>query len=62
MKATEILNKIKTYLVTTPDGDELTVTHLRNFCKENGLAESLMYKVASGNRNHHKKYKCILIS
>lgn len=55
-------DKIKTYLVTYPDGKKLIVSNMRNFCKENNLTESLMYKVASGNRNHHKKYKCILLS
>jgi hypothetical protein len=55
-------DKIKTYLVTTPDGKEIIVKHMRNFCQDHDLTESLMYKVASGNRNHHKKYKCIIIS
>jgi len=50
-------DKAKTYLVTTPNGDELHITNLRQFCEQHRLTESLMYKVASGNRNHHKKYK-----
>jgi hypothetical protein len=55
-------DKIKTYLVTTPDGKKLIITHMRTFCIEHNLTESLMYKVASGNRNHHKKYTCILLA
>jgi len=55
-------DKVKTYLVTTPEGEELTITNLKQYCEQNGLNESLMYKVASGNRNHHRKYLCSRIS
>jgi len=63
-KNTENMNKdkIKTYLIITPTNEHLIVSHLRNFCLENNLTESLMYKVASGCRNHHKGYKCTKLS
>ena len=51
-------HNIKTYVITYPNGDEITIRNLSKFCTENNLTESLMYKVASGNRNHHKGFKC----
>ena len=54
-------DKLKTYLVTTPDGEELIINDMPKFCSTNNLQASLMYKVASGNRNTHKKFKCSLV-
>jgi hypothetical protein len=60
---TENMNKasLKTYLVITPDGEELIINNMPKFCSINNLQPSLMYKVASGNRNTHKKFKCCLL-
>ena len=52
-------DKIKKYLIITPSNEYLIIEHLRNFCVEHNLTESLMYKVASGNRPHHKGYRCV---
>jgi len=53
-------DKLKTYLVTTPDGEELIINDMPKFCSTNNLHASLMYQVASGynNRKTHKKFKC----
>lgn len=50
--------KQKEWIVITPEGEELEVVNLSDFCKERGLDRSKMYLVAAGERNHHKKYKC----
>jgi len=56
-------SKLKTYLVTTPDGEELIINDMPKFCSTNNLQASLMYQVASGynNRKAHKKFKCRLL-
>ena len=54
-------SKLKTYFVTTPAGKELIINDMPKFCSTNNLQASLMYKVASGNRNTHKKFKCSLV-
>jgi hypothetical protein len=53
-----IESKQKEYIVTTPDGEEIEVLNLSDYCKENGLDRSKMYSVAAGERNHHKNFKC----
>lgn len=50
--------KQKEWIVITPEGEELEVVNLSDFCKERGLNRSKMYSVAAGERNHHKHYKC----
>lgn len=49
--------KSKSYRVYTPEGLIIDVVSLRQFCINHSLNDALMYKVASGNRNHHKGYK-----
>lgn len=53
-----IESKQKEYIVTTPDGIEIEVLNLSDYCKENDLNRSKMYSVAAGERNHHKNFKC----
>ena len=50
--------KQKVWIVITPDGEELEVVNLSDFCKERGLSRYKMYNVAAGKANHHKGYKC----
>ena len=54
-------SKLKTYLVTTPAGEELIINDMPKFCSTNNLHASLMYRVASGNRKTHKKFRCRLL-
>ena len=49
---------IKTYIVTTPDGVEITVTNLSSWCREKGLDSSKMCGVAKGRNSTHFSYKC----
>ncbi len=55
--AKRALGLSKTYIVTFPDGTEITVTNLKQFCRENDLLQANMSLVATGKRKHHKGYK-----
>jgi len=53
--------RAKKYIVTTPEGEEIFVHGLKNFCrkhKKEKLNPSNLIKIAQGKRNHHKNYKC----
>ena len=58
---TENMNKDKanTYRVVDPNNNEYIVHNLAPFCEEHGLTAALMYKVASGNRKHHRRWTCV---
>jgi group I intron endonuclease len=51
----------KKYVITTPEGKEIFVHGIANFCR-NYKKEELYYqglvRVAKGKRSHHKGYKC----
>ena len=53
-----ISNKSKIWLVISPQGDKQVINNLNRFCRENSLTQGLMHKVSSGERNHHKGWKC----
>lgn len=44
--------------VTDPHGNLATIRNLKNFCRENGLKDALMNKVAHGARRHHRGWTC----
>jgi len=46
------------YIITKPDGEQVTIDNLSKFCRENKLNKSAMYLVMNGKRNHHKHHKC----
>ena len=48
----------KEWIITDPKGKELTITNLKKFCRENGLAQSHMWYVAQGKMSHSKGWKC----
>lgn len=50
--------RLKTYVVTSPEGEEIVVGNLPRFCAERGLTRSNMVTVASGKWPHHKGWKC----
>jgi len=52
----------KTYIVTTPTGEELTVTNLRKFAIKNGLSQGTLHMTSTGARSFHKGFKCRLIN
>lgn len=49
---------IKTFMVTSPNGEVFVTTNgLNKFCEDHNLTPSLMNKTASGERKHHKGWK-----
>lgn len=48
----------KEYIVTTPSGEEICIKGLARFCRENGLNEKNMSRLASGKGWKHKGYQC----
>ena len=51
-------NQKPLYIITQPDGGNVTIDNLSKFCRENNLNKSTMYLVMNGKRNHHKHFKC----
>ena len=51
-------NQKPLYIITKPDGGQVTIDNLSKFCRENNLNKSTMYLVMNGKRNHHKHHKC----
>ena len=54
----EVANQKPLYIITKPDGGQVTIDNLSKFCRENKLNKSTMYLVMNGKRNHHKHFKC----
>jgi len=53
--------KAKKYIITTPEGKEIFVHGIVDFCrnyKEEKLHHQNLIKVAQGKYNYYKKYKC----
>jgi group I intron endonuclease len=50
--------KTRPGIATAPDGTEHPFTNLREFCRERGLDQSHMGKVARGQKTDHKGWKC----
>ena len=53
--------KAKQWLVISPDGDRQIIKDMTNFCRENKLHQSNMYRVAKGKQPDHHKWKCELL-
>jgi group I intron endonuclease len=51
------LHRSRIYVVTTPDGKEITVTNLRAFAVKNGLSQGTLHMTATGARAAHKGYR-----
>ena len=54
----EVANQKPLYIITKPDGGQVTIDNLSKFCRENKLNKSTVYLVMNGKRNHHKHFKC----
>jgi group I intron endonuclease len=50
--------RIKSWKVTSPDGDARVIQNLNRFCKEYNLTMTAMCYVADGKCSHHKGWKC----
>lgn len=48
----------KNWIVVRPDGQELQITNMKNFCRTNNLHPGRMTEVAQGKLEHHKGYRC----
>jgi hypothetical protein len=53
-----VTGKAKEWIFLSPTHEQITVTSLRKFCRENGLNSGSMSEVATGNRISHKGWKC----
>jgi hypothetical protein len=53
--------KSKNWKIISPDGDEFIINNLYKFCLHKNLHPGHMNSVSSGNRSHHKGWKCIKI-
>lgn len=51
-------NGIKSWIITTPSNETLEINNLSEFCRNNGLSDGAMVKIAKGLRKIHKGYKC----
>lgn len=49
------------WLLTTPEGKQINIVNLRQFCKENGLNQGNMVKVSQGIIKQNKGWKCLKI-
>ena len=59
MKNGEILKrKLKySYKITSPNNEVIITNNLNEFCKNNNLDQSAMWKVSKNKLNHYKKYR-----
>ena len=46
--------RLKTFILTSANGEELIVPHLAAFCKEQGLSRSMLFGVLAGKYSHHR--------
>lgn len=53
-----VLKRSKQWIITTPQGKEIEITNLSDFCRGNGLSCANMHAVSKGGVSHHKNYKC----
>ncbi|MEH1808424.1 NUMOD3 domain-containing DNA-binding protein [Nostoc sp.] len=58
IKRLALRGKGKDFIVTTPQGEEISITSLTKFCSEHELDPSGLNKVARGKRSHYKGYLC----
>lgn len=56
------LGPSKKYIVVDINNNELEITNLNKFCRENKLTQPLMIAVANGKQKHHKGWSCRYVS
>lgn len=57
-RAKQAESRAGTYIVTSPEGEEIAVKNLSAFCREHGLIQAHMNAIAKGRRNIHKGWLC----
>jgi predicted GIY-YIG superfamily endonuclease len=50
------------YTITHPNGFVETSNCLRDWCRDNGIRQNCMQRVSSGQRKHHKGYRCTRVA
>ncbi|MGH2506266.1 MAG: NUMOD3 domain-containing DNA-binding protein, partial [Ktedonobacteraceae bacterium] len=50
-------DRMKTIIVTAPDGSEYTVIGIKRFCREHGLSSGSLLYVIQGKYSQHKGWK-----
>jgi group I intron endonuclease len=53
-----IKSRVQTFWLKSPDGEEFTITNLKQFCRDRGLDNSSLTKVANGKYRHAKFWLC----
>jgi group I intron endonuclease len=48
----------RTYIMTAPDGQELTISNMAAFCKQHGLNDGSMNLIANGKAKSYKGWTC----
>ena len=48
--------------IICPSDEIKVIKNMKQFCRENNLNPSNMYRVAQGKQLHHKRFKCIKLS
>ena len=48
----------KKFIMTSPTGQEIAITGICEFCRQNGLQSANIYKVMAGQINHHRGWRC----
>lgn len=47
------------YILTSPDGNNITTNNLKKFCEENNLSSQNLFSVIRGTRKHSKGWKIV---
>jgi group I intron endonuclease len=53
----QIDRQSKTWEIVSPEGNVMTITNLKKFCRENGLHSGGMYDVVNGKRRSYKGWR-----
>jgi group I intron endonuclease len=56
--ARRVQTSARSYIVTTPEGEELVITNLSRFCEEHALSLGCMRNIAAGHAKQHQGYRC----
>lgn len=54
----KLTGPIKKWRIIDPNGNEMIISNLYDFCRKNGLDQGSMVNVAKGKREKHKKWLC----
>lgn len=52
----QILDKSKSYVFVSPEGNIIETENMRKFCRDNNLSQNHLVNVANGKEKHHKEW------